>query len=223
MSELVFKKLWAELFDYAGADVIPGDWQAAYERTIAPYNDLSRSYHNLDHVEEMVLYLYDYPGWPLTAIGQREKFTAIAAAFFHDYVDPRSPEAELLSAEACLREMMSWGIVKPTTHLMVIATNASKAILTTKDHVGYSVVEQMLIDADLQRFVTGDWRVWANQIRLEYADVPEALFNEGRLAVLERFRSRSPFFYLAQHQDCEAYRRLDEQIAECKRLIAEAG
>lgn len=209
VAEYIFSKLWEYLFDNE-------HYLDAYLEIATEYEADYREYHNFSHIEEMVIYLWEAE-WPKGAEGEREKFTAILAAFFHDFDNPRHKYAEIVSGALCRSYAWAWANENQFASQLTfrsIVEDADRAICDTATHVSETLVGQMLIDADLRRFVTGDWRKWARQIRLEYGEHSDEDFNAGRLAVLNKFRFRKPFFYFAQHEDCEAYRRLDEQIAE---------
>lgn len=211
VAEFIFSELWDYMFDGTN-----GDHKEAYAQIEGEYTRGFRHYHNLDHIEEGVLYLYTHKGWTDGVIGQSMKYTSILAFFFHDFVNPRNEDAELESALAMREFVIDW-TPEPSEHFIKIdgmTTRAYYAICATKDHISDSVIGQMVVDADLMRFIEGDWRVWADQLRKEYAEHPDEAFNAGRRIVLERFRSRSPFFYFVQHRDCDAYRQIDEQLAE---------
>jgi predicted metal-dependent HD superfamily phosphohydrolase len=213
VAEYIFGKLWDYIFD--GEE---GTYNDAYDKIVDRYTGPNRFYHDLNHIEEGVLYLYEFPHWPKGVTGERMKFTAILAFFYHDFVDPIATAAEIKSALAMQTEVYEWVdcLVGNDAYNRAIGMVdiAYTAICDTETHISDSMVGKMVVDADLMRFVEGDWRVWAEQIRKEYAHHPDELFNPGRRIVLEHFRSRSPFFYFVQHRDCDAYRKIDEQLAE---------
>lgn len=208
VAEYIFSKLWWYLFENY-------DWKDAWEEIEGKYLESFRSYHSVDHIEEMMLYLWE-ADWPRNAEGEKQKYAAILAAAFHDFQNPRDKWAERMSATWLQLWMLGWAQENEPVDLPTfwwIFEHCAEAVAETETHSSTSLVGQMLIDADLRRFITGYWQEWARQIREEYSEYSDEDFNAGRMEVLKKFRARSPFFYLAQHDDCEAYRRLDEQIA----------
>lgn len=215
VAEFIFSEMWEYLFEGEN-----GDHKEAYRELEEEYTLLYRDYHDINHIEEGVLYLYKFDKWPEGATGLRMKWTSILAFFYHDFDNPRNTEAEIKSAlkmQAIVIDWMDYTIYPPKhifARVMGMVDHAYNAIVDTATHESSTIIGQMVIDADLMRFVEGDWRVWSQQIRNEYREYSDEAFNAGRRVVLERFRRRSPFFYFVQHRDCDAYRNLDEQIAE---------
>jgi predicted metal-dependent HD superfamily phosphohydrolase len=89
-------------------------------------------------------------------------------------------------------------------------------IQKTKTHeAGDDPDAQVLIDADLAILGTSEsaYRTYADQIRQEYAWVPESDYRNGRRQVLERFLVKSRIFHLLGHLEKPARRNIAAEIA----------
>jgi predicted metal-dependent HD superfamily phosphohydrolase len=89
-------------------------------------------------------------------------------------------------------------------------------ILKTKTHDACEDVDaQVLLDADLAVLGATEpaYRTYADQIRQEYAWVPEPEYRIGRRRVLERFLARPRIFHLLALLEERARRNIAEEIA----------
>ena len=156
-----------------------GDAARWHQHLVKACGEPQRAYHSLQHLDEC-LRVFD------EAKGFMEQPDLIEMAlWFHDAVyDPRSGENEALSAEKAL------GALGGTQ----TAREVARLILLTKSHQpGEGPDDEWVIDIDLAIFAQSPERVmeYEQQIRAEYAWVPETVYREKRAEVLARLSRRN--------------------------------
>jgi len=178
--------------------------QQAFEEIVTHYAGPGRFYHTFEHVQNMLETLESLgsPGRNLNAVK--------LAAWLHDVIyDSRVSDNEERSAEYADRLCQKLSI--PDARVVV------SLILKTKTHdAGDDPDAKVLIDADLAVLGANEplYRTYAQQIRHEYAWVPEPEYRTGRRRVLERFRARPKIYHLLVHLEVPARRNIDAEIAE---------
>lgn len=177
------------------------------------YSEPYRSYHNLQHIEEVVTYLNIY--YPF----EETKDLILFAGFFHDYYKTKDPLAEELSAQAATTFYSLTEAGKVEIDLFLRNSNfIHQAIMATKTHFTDVKEFQYLIDADLQRF-QAETNIYSDQIRNEYLEHDDDSFNVGRKAILEKFLSRDPFYYFGSEKENKAAKdNIERQLKELNDL-----
>lgn len=156
---------WRHLSDQAG--LIDADELGA--TLIACYSEPLRRYHNLDHLQQMVV--------QLAAVGADERI--LLAAWFHDSIyAPGRSDNELRSADFAGARLRALGY--PETSLKFVR----EAIASTASHSSSNPAFANLLDADLSVLgaPTEAYEAYRIGIRHEYANVPEQAFVAGRMA-----------------------------------------
>jgi predicted metal-dependent HD superfamily phosphohydrolase len=190
--------------------VRPALADAAFEDICRHYAEPGRVYHTLDHVRS-VLELVD------SLVRHAPNPNAVKlAAWLHDVIyDSRASDNEERSAAYAERLCESLSLPD--------GRRVASLILKTKTHdAGEDADAQVLLDADLAILGADDpaYRTYAEQIRQEYAWVPEAAYRTGRRQVLERFLTRSRIYHFLSHLEEPARKNVDAEIA---RLSGAAG
>lgn len=190
--EELFLNLFARIgFSDAEAILNWNNLQRAYTRK-------SRHYHNLNHLQEMLVCFEAY----------REQLQnpdeVLYAIFYHDYIYKTTKKNnELRSAEYAVA-LLPQGTSLNKKHVFDL-------ILSTKDHqCSDNEDEKWLIDFDL-KILSKDWndyQLYAQQIRKEYRIYPDFMYKPGRKKALEHFLT-NPFIY-----QTETFRSLYEQQAQ---------
>lgn len=181
------KVCWKELWQKLHVDTPP---QIAFEELIQAYSAADRFYHNLMHIEDCI------------SSFDRTRFLAAypeeveLAIWFHDVVyDTRREDNEQKSAEWAERVIRQSGLGGD------VFEKVSRLILATRHHDDVQDSDaQLLVDVDLSIFgaeTEAFWRYEEN-IRKEYAWVPENLFRHRRTEILSSFLSRPYIYYHRQ-------------------------
>ena len=171
---------------------------AAWKRRVeAAYSEPHRHYHTLAHLEQML------------AAGAR--FAPLPPAvewaiWFHDFVyDPRSATNEEDSAEvarAALAEMGEDPALIERVAELILATKHGSAGSAWRDDPEAA----LLISLDLAILAAPPeaYAAYLEQVRAEYAHVPEEQFRARRAAFMGKFLEREALF---PHPDFAAYER----------------
>lgn len=171
-----WQQAWADLGLSAPAGLLAQLQQA--------YQEPQRHYHTLQHLEEC-LALFDRHA------AQQPGAVALAL-WFHDAVYAvRGGDNELRSADwavAALQQAGAAQTVQARVHSLILATR-HEAVPTDGD-------ERLLVDIDLAILGASAPRFaeYNQQIRAEYAWVPEPLYTQKRREVLQAFLQR-PHIY----------------------------
>ncbi|MEN9443447.1 MAG: hypothetical protein RIS47_337 [Bacteroidota bacterium] len=182
-----------------------------WETIRVQYSQTHRVYHNLNHIYSLVKDLVPVSSY------LKQPDAIYLAAFFHDIVYfPKLKDNELQSAIFARTELEYLSVPRQVLQLI------ESAICATQTHIAGSDTDiAVLIDADLA--ILGKdaaiYAAYAQQIRKEYAHIPEVYYRQGRRKVLERFLARTqiystPFFY--QLYETSARTNI---LEECKMLL----
>ena len=170
--------------------MVPEEERTKAFRALADkYAETHRKYHTLGHID-FCLEIFD-------------RFRRLAkdpgaveiAVFYHDAVydiGVPSRQNEERSADMAAQVMGGWNLPLP------LISQVTRIILaTTHDRIVTDSDEQLMVDIDLAG-LGGSWPVFLQNhqdVRQEYAQVPEALFREKNGEILQRFFDRTPLYY----------------------------
>ena len=167
----------------------------------------NRHYHTLQHLSDMI----DELEHVKTEI--RDWDSIMFAIYYHDIVyngvsSDNEQKSSILAA-----------------HRLQQIRYPSESISLTKYHIlstdGHSIAENddtnLFTDADLS-ILGKDWDIYltyAQNIRKEFASYPEAIFNQGRIHVLEHFLKKNDIFkteFFYNRYEKQARKNLSEEI-----------
>jgi predicted metal-dependent HD superfamily phosphohydrolase len=195
------RRKWHDLLRTWDVDAVLTD--QVFDEVREHYAEPGRFYHTLDHVQS-VLETVESLG-----VHSRNMNAVKLAAWLHDVVyDSRASDNEERSADYAERlcEKLSIPEGRLVAHLIV----------TTKAHdAGGDADAHVLIDADLAILgASGSvYRIYAEQIRQEYAWVPEPEYRMGRRRVLQKFLSRPRIFHFLSSLEAPARQNIAAEIA----------
>jgi predicted metal-dependent HD superfamily phosphohydrolase len=187
---------WEKVWQQFHAGTVPQD---VFEELIRAYSSADRFYHNLTHIEDC-LSIFDQTQF--LAVHPEEIELAI---WFHDAVyDTSRNDNEQKSAEWAKSVIIQSGLDNS------IAERVVRSIIATRHNTQISNKDaQLMVDVDLSilgREPDVFWRYEEN-IRKEYAWVPENVFRQKRIEILRGFLDRQYIYY---HEN---YRELFEEKA----------
>jgi predicted metal-dependent HD superfamily phosphohydrolase len=197
---------WENVWQELAAPRIP---YAALDELVRAYSSPGRYYHNLTHVEDC-LSMFDRTR--SLALHPEEVELAI---WFHDAVyDTRSSDNEQKSAEWAGEVIRQSGLEER------IAERVAASILATRHLENVSGPDaQLLVDVDLS--ILGrdpaSFQRYEENIRKEYARVPEEVFRQERRKILKRFLDRPSIYYHREYRELfeeQARRNLEGSIAK---------
>jgi predicted metal-dependent HD superfamily phosphohydrolase len=204
MNEAMQQK-WRDLLRTWQVDPAVAD--RTWEDIVRRYSEPSRFYHTIDHIHDMLE--------TVKGLGSHApNLNCIKlATWLHDVIyDSRASDNEERSAEYAERLCKELGIQE--------ARVVAALILKTKTHdAGADADSHVLIDADLailgaseQSYVT-----YAEQIRQEYAWVPDPEYRAGRRRVLEQFLARPRIYHFLIDIEEPARRNIATEIRRLER------
>ena len=186
--------------------LIESCWKALKEC----YTATGRFYHNLNHLEEMIIALN-----PVKHKIQ-DRDSLLLSVFYHDIIyNPTAVDNEEKSADSAQQQLEKLGIPTEKIHLI------SKQIIATKTHEKSNDMEtNFLLDADL--CVLGKpWEkylLYSSQIRKEYAIYSEAVYKQGRKKVLTHLLHLTEIFKTNFFQDRYEHQARKNILKEIERL-----
>ena len=201
---------WEALWTPLGVSAPASD---AFEELLAAYLDERRHYHTFDHV--------------LDCLSTLDRFAHLAcrphevemALWYHDAVyDARRPDNEAASAR------WAGGVLRDAGVCAEAVDRIRKMILVTCHAQPPSTSdEQLVLDIDLSILGRAPqvFDQYQQQIRREFAWVPEEAFRSARSAVLSSFLRRRHIFHteeLRAHYEVAAR----ENLASALRALSEA-
>jgi predicted metal-dependent HD superfamily phosphohydrolase len=177
---------WQHLWQFFGVPPSP-NLNQLYAEVIAAYKQAHRHYHNQQHLAECLQKLAE-----LRHLANNPAEIELAL-WFHDAIyDPLRHDNEQLSANWAKSSVLNAGLSG------VIADRVYNLVMATQNHLADDNTDTaLLLDADLAIMgaTLPRFRQYEQQIRNEYADVPEAIFKLKRAEILRKFLAQPTVFY----------------------------
>ena len=198
----VLRRQWHDLLSLWAVDPALAD--RTFEEVREYYAGPGRFYHTLDHVQNVLQTVESLGSYT------QHRDAVKLAAWLHDVIyDSRVSDNEERSAAYAERLCKQFSI--PEDHLV------ASLIRKTKTHdAGGDADAQVLIDADLAILGASEpaYRLYAEQIRQEYAWVSEPEYRTARRHILERFLTRPRIYQFLRHLEAAARRNIAAEIAQ---------
>jgi predicted metal-dependent HD superfamily phosphohydrolase len=196
------------LWQHAWSHLTSADGTALHAQLSAAYSEPHRHYHTLQHLEEACRLLQAQQTADPDSAAE-----LVLALWFHDAVwQPTRRDNETASAALAETALAAAGVAAPAR------SRISALILATARHQAADPTQALLLDIDLAILGAEPPRFaeYQQQIRAEYAQVPEATYRSGRRAVLEGFLARAWIYQtpaLRQQLEAQARRNLLQALA----------
>jgi predicted metal-dependent HD superfamily phosphohydrolase len=203
------RERWQALWQSLQAGSVPQDVLA---ELIQAYSSADRFYHNLTHLGDC---LASFARTKSLAARPEEVELAL---WFHDAVyDTHRSDNEQRSAD--------WvqAVIRGAGLRVDLAEQVSGLILATRHTAAAETSDaQLIVDVDLAILGTEADVFWKYEenIRKEYAWVPESLFRQQRSKILRGFLGRTQIYYHKQYREAleeKARRNLQQAIAKLMR------
>jgi predicted metal-dependent HD superfamily phosphohydrolase len=162
--------------------------ESLFNSIVELYSASERAYHNLSHIQSLLALSESL----LDKIQNRDAH--YFAIWFHDVIyDTQRSDNEEKSAEFAAEALSSLGVPGRT-----VAT-VQEMILATKQHRGDDLSWDMKAFLDLDTSILGApeeiYKEYSRAIRKEYSWVPDVLYREGRMKVLNDFLRRERIYH----------------------------
>jgi predicted metal-dependent HD superfamily phosphohydrolase len=196
---------WHELLRTWCVDRIKSD--RTFAEISAAHAGPGRFYHTLDHVQAVLGTVEDLASCT-------KNINAVKlAGWLHDVIyDSNASDNEERSAEYA--EQLCKELAIPE------GPQVAAIIRMTRTHdAGEDVDAKVLLDADLSILGAdqSEYQAYGENIRREYAWVPEPEYRSGRRQVLERFLARPRIYHFLSHLEEQARRNLAAEIGRLGR------
>jgi predicted metal-dependent HD superfamily phosphohydrolase len=164
--------------------------QQLFDALCTDYSQPQRAYHTLDHLVQIFAKMERH------AENARDPLRLAFAAWYHDVVyDPRAQDNEERSAARAESEL------KRLTADPQLPDRVAKLILATKSHRKGEDDADGDLFLDIDYAILGSepesYKVYAGQIRREYAHLSDEAWRNGRAAFLKTASARTPTFRTA--------------------------
>ena len=161
--------------------------ESLFDSIVDHYSASDRAYHNLSHIQSLLALSESF----LDKLQNRDAL--YFAIWFHDVIyDTKSSDNEEKSAEFAAEALASLGIPEQT-----IATTR-EMILATKHHRASDLSWDMKAFLDLDTSILGApediYKEYSAAIRREYSWVPDFLYRNGRMKILNDFLGRERIY-----------------------------
>jgi predicted metal-dependent HD superfamily phosphohydrolase len=172
-------KRWSILWSNLGARSEP---DVVLEVLLQAYAGPQRAYHTFDHIIDCLA------RFDLSSLFAQNPLEVEAALWFHDVVyDPRAHDNEERSA--------AWaGDVLARGEVPVSCVDRIRSLILATRHQSPPDDADAALIVDIDLSILGrdpaTFERYEQQIRKEYAHVPDEAFRQGRLAILESFLQR---------------------------------
>jgi predicted metal-dependent HD superfamily phosphohydrolase len=198
---------WRELA--ARVPLTPGAAEQVGDHLLVAWSEPHRRYHDLRHLAEVLDHVDEL------AQLARDPDAVRLAAWFHDVRHDGGPDDEERSARAAESLLASAGAPPPTVHEMARLVR----LTATHDPAADDVDGAVLCDADLAVLARdpAGYRAYAEDVRAEYAHVPDGDFRAGRAAVLSALVAQPRLFRTdegAGRWEAAARRNVASELAE---------
>jgi predicted metal-dependent HD superfamily phosphohydrolase len=189
-----------------------------FDDLVTRHSEPHRHYHTLEHIAEV-----------LKVVGRLAKFATdpnavLLAVWFHDAVyDPKSKDNELESSDLAVRALDAAVVMPPD----VVPKVAELILATTHERTDAATVPPdtaVLLDADLAILAAEEKRYsrYAEDVRKEYAWVPDDAYRTGRTDVLTAFLARPRIFHtpvMFEEGEESARRNLRAEIGRLQQAV----
>ena len=169
-----------------------GEFSAPFRELYELYSTPKRPYHNLNHINHCLL-LFDHTRRLFKNAPEAE-----AALWMHDVIyDISRHDNELKSAQWAVKTLSSMKFPAE------FCDRVRRFIEATAGHHAFDSDSALLLDIDLSIFASGseNYRQYSEAIRGEYSFVPDSIYRQGRIKVLQNYLSRSNIYQSGHFQD----------------------
>ena len=183
--------------------------ESMFNSIVEHYSAKNRAYHNLSHIQSLLSLSGSLPD---KIQNQDALYFAI---WFHDVIyDTKSSDNEEKSAEFAVEALAGLGVPEQTIAI------TREMILATKHHRADDLSWDMKAFLDLDTSILGApeeiYKEYSRAIRKEYSWVPDSLYREGRMKVLNDFLDRESIYQTEEIRakyEMQARRNIAEEIS----------
>ncbi len=186
----------------------PAVIERVFKALVEHYSAEDRAYHDLSHIQSLI-------SLSETLSDKIQNLDAhYFAVWFHDVIyDTTRSDNEEKSAEFAAESLASLGVPEQTIAIV------NEMILATKSHRAAKLSWDMKAFLDLDTSILGApeeiYKEYSRAIRKEYSWVPDSLYRQGRMKVLNDFMERERIYYTEEimtKYEQQARRNIAEEV-----------
>jgi len=187
---------------------LPSVIESLFNSLVERYSEGARVYHNLSHIQSLLAMSESLSD------KAQDRGALCFAIWFHDVIyDTQRSDNEEKSAEFAVEALASLGVPEQT----IVTTR--EMILATKHHRGADLSWDMKAFLDLDTSILGApgeiYEEYSRAIRKEYSWVPDVLYREGRMKILNDFLGRERIYHTEEinaNYEAQARHNIAEEI-----------
>lgn len=185
------------------------EWDTLGEELISRWNEPHRHYHDVRHLEYVLLSLDQ-----LAVRGETIADVTLLAAWFHDAIYLGSPSDEVDSAKLAVAKL---GQFEPISSLSHYVGDLITATAPGAPRASVEVAGAHLLDADTSIFAAQAHRYqqYASDVRQEYQHIEEEAFREARSRILQTYLDQNGIYHTAAARslwETRARQNLNDEI-----------
>lgn len=208
------KHEWLKLHNHIADNISDTDlWRTVGNEVLARWNEPHRSYHNIHHLEDVLLALNH-----LEVRGAKILPETLLAAWFHDVIyEGKNSLDELASAQFAYKTLTKLGVHESLSSRVsdyIVRTIPGAVLEKTPEPLKH------LLDSDLSIFAAPSTRYqeYTEAVRLEYAHVPDPVFINGRREILTTYLSKPQIYYSTHAKELWESRARTNLLQEIRQL-----
>lgn len=179
-----------------------------FKKITKEYQNKTRSYHNLEHIENLLIFLKKYEKEIKDINGMK------LAAWLHDVIyDTKAKDNEQQSSQYAKNHLIELGISKQ------IIDHVIALILATEKHEIIANDSDSMIFLDWDLVILGsnekDYDKYATKIRQEYCWIPYEQYKAGRKKILQNFLKRPKIYFtekIYKEFESQARKNMEKEI-----------
>ena len=180
------------------------------DRLLEKYSEPQRHYHDARHVLACLEALDSYPG-------KIENNNALELAiWYHDAIyDPKASDNEAQSAAYFRQEFQPFASGVEKVERLILATRHAETASENPDEALIADIDLGILGADPARY-----RIYAEDIRKEYAHVEDEAYQKGRAALLRSFLARKNIYNIRHFRKLLEDQARSNLLTEIEELCA---
>lgn len=185
--------------------------QKGFQRLYKAYSRRGRYYHNLEHLRAL------FKWWQKFQRQLQDPDTVALAIWYHDAVyNPLRKDNEARSAQWAQQDLSTWGLAPEKISTVVHMIEVTAHHHQLPEQANHDLLWFLDFDLSILASPTAIYTSYVEQVRKEYRWVPEVLYRQGRVKVLQHMLNQDFIYHtpvFRQHHERLARENLRKEIA----------
>ncbi len=200
------------------AERLAAELERGFQRLYKAYARRGRHYHNGTHLLAL------FEAWQNFHRQLRDPDTVALAIWYHDAVyNPLRKDNERRSAQWARQDLQRWGLAPEKIQTVVHMIEVTAHHHRLPEQVNHDLLWFLDFDLGILASSTDRYTRYVEQVRKEYRWVPEALYRQGRVKVLQHMLAQDFIYHtptFRQAHERNARENLRKEIAYWDHLYA---